>query len=196
MFTGLVTAQGSITRITRGDDWHMTIAVSSDALPRAMGDSISVNGICLTVVAFGAEDFSVTLSSETVRITTAQHWKEGDTVNLEPALALGDRLGGHIVSGHVDGIAEVVSVTPSGESAIWEFRAPKVLAKYIAAKGSVTLDGVSLTVNRAEGDQFSVMIIPHTASVTSFGAKKAGDSINLEVDMLARYVERLLQGAA
>lgn len=195
MFTGLVTAQGRITRITRGDDWHMTIAAAGD-VPRAMGDSISVNGICLTVTAFDADSFSVTLSSETVNVTTANGWREGDTVNLEPALALGDRLGGHIVSGHVDGIAQLLSVTPSGESAVWEFRAPATLAKYIAAKGSVTLDGVSLTVNRVEGDRFFVMVIPHTASVTTFGAKKAGDSVNLEVDMLARYVERLLQGAA
>lgn len=195
MFTGLVTAQGRIARITRGDDWQMTIAATGE-VPRALGDSICVNGVCLTVTTFDADSFSVTLSSETVNVTTAKDWHEGDTVNLEPALALGDRLGGHIVSGHVDGVAQVVSVMPSGESTVWEFRAPAALVKYIAAKGSVTLDGVSLTVNRVEGDRFFVMVIPHTASVTTFGGRKTGDSVNLEVDMLARYVERLLQGAA
>lgn len=194
MFTGIVTAQGSITRIERGDDWHMQIACGS--IPRALGDSIAVNGICLTVTAFDAASFCVTLSSETLRVTTAHAWQEGDTVNLEAALAMGDRLGGHIVSGHVDGVATILSVTPSGDSAVWEFAAPTALAKYIAGKGSVTLDGVSLTVNRVEGDRFTVMIIPHTSAVTTFGARKAGDGVNLEVDMLARYVERLLKGEA
>ena len=192
MFTGLVTAQGRITRITPGDDWHIDIAC--EGVPLALGASICVNGICLTATAFSAQHFSVTLSSETLRCTTAHTWREGDRVNLEPALTLSDRLGGHIVSGHVDGVAEIVSITPSGDSALWEFCAPAAVSKYIAAKGSITLDGVSLTVNQVEGELFRVMIIPHTAAVTGFGTKRAGDSVNLEVDMLARYVERLMQG--
>ncbi len=194
MFTGLVTHMGRITRLVREVDCHLTIACTD--LPLALGASISVNGICLTVTSFTDDSFDVTLSRETLERTTAGSWKEGTEVNLEPALAVGDRLGGHFVSGHIDGVADVVSITQAGESAVWEFRAPHPLMKYIAVKGSITLDGVSLTVNRVEHDRFFVMIIPHTSSVTGFGKLAAGNRVNLEVDMLARYVERLIQGEA
>jgi riboflavin synthase len=193
MFTGLVAALGTVTRITHeGNTCHMTIAVASDILPRSIGDSIAVNGICLTVTMTDNEYFTVTVSEETLRCTNAKDWLKDTQVNLEPALATGDRLGGHLVSGHVDGLAEILSITPAGECSIWQFRAPSSLAKYLAVKGSVTLDGISLTVNEVERSIFSVMIIPHTLNHTTFSQRKMGNLVNIEVDMIARYVERLL----
>lgn len=194
MFTGLVTARGRIARITPAGDTLMVIVPDDAAFPLSMGASIACNGICLTVVAIEDGAFHVQLSAETLRVTTAGDWREGDLLNLEPSLAVGDRLGGHFVSGHVDGLAHVERITPSGESHVWEFSAPAALMKFIAAKGSITLDGVSLTVNTVAADRFGVNIIPHTAQVTSFGTRREGAAINLEVDLLARYVARLQEG--
>ena len=187
MFTGLVTAQGTIERITATGD--LRVAVRDFAA--SLGASIAVNGICLTVTASDAHGFSAQLSPETRTRTTAQHWATGDAVNLEPSLRMGDELGGHLVSGHVDGVAEIISITESGNAWNFTFAAPSELMRFIAVKGSVTLDGVSLTVNEVSGDNFSVTIIPHTHNVTTFSQKKPGDAVNLEVDMLARYVDRL-----
>jgi riboflavin synthase len=193
MFTGLISAIGTITTITKnGDTYHMHIAVTADNLPRSIGDSIAVNGICLTVTATDVSSFTVTLSAETLRCTSAKDWTEGTSVNLEPALAAGDRLGGHFVSGHVDGLAEITAITPAGECSIWQFRAPQSLAHYLAVKGSVTLDGISLTVNEVQGCLFRVMIIPHTLTHTTLSQRKVGEFVNIEVDMIARYVERLM----
>lgn len=194
MFTGLIRTRGTIERIDQAGDVVMRIA-AQDALPFALGASIACNGICLTVTEFSERGFSVCLSQETLRCTTAKHWKTGDQINLEPALTMGDALGGHFVSGHVDGVARVLSRTPEGDSTVWEFEAPQELAKFIAPKGSVTLDGVSLTVNEVQGNRFRVNIIPHTAQVTGFGSLNAGDTVNLEIDLLARYVARLKECA-
>lgn len=190
MFTGLIRTQGTITAITQGGDTVMDITADS-ALPMALGASIACHGICLTVTAFEGARFTVSLSAETLNVTTAKQWQVGSRLNLEPSLAVGDAMGGHFVSGHVDGVGSVVRREPSGDSTIWEFEAPEALAKFIATKGSITIDGVSLTVNTVHGNRFAVNIIPHTAEVTSFGHLAVGDAVNLEIDMLARYVARL-----
>lgn len=195
MFTGLVSARGTIREIRQEGDTVMVIAPDDAAFPLSMGASIACNGICLTVVRIENGTFTVQLSAETLRVTTAGAWQTGDLLNLEPSLSVGDKLGGHFVSGHVDGLASVASITPSGDSHVWEFAAPASLMKFIAPKGSVTLDGVSLTVNAVEGERFRVNIIPHTAQVTSFGSHRVGSAINLEVDLLARYVARLQESA-
>ena len=156
-----------------------------------LGDSICVDGVCLTVAALGAASFHADVSGETLRVTTLGAKAAGARVNLEPALRAGDSLGGHWVSGHVDGIAEVLSTANDARSLRVEFAAPRPLARYIARKGSVTLDGVSLTVNEVDGVKFAVNLIPHTLEVTTLGALAAGARVNLEIDLLARYVERL-----
>lgn len=194
MFTGLITARGQLRQITQRGDTDMVIAAPA-GFPLSIGASIACNGICLTVVKIDGNDFTVQLSAETMRVTSAGQWREGALINLEPALAVGDRLGGHFVSGHVDGLATITSITPSGDSHVWEFEAPAALMKFIAPKGSVTLDGVALTVNEVSATGFTVNIIPHTAEVTSFGTHRAGERINLEVDLLARYVARLQESA-
>ncbi len=194
MFTGLVTARGEIRRIEQHGDVTMEIAAPA-ALPLSIGASIACDGICLTVVEILAGSFTVQLSAETLRCTNAGSWRIGTTINLEPSLAVGDRLGGHFVSGHVDGQAVAIHTEISGDSTVWTFEAPESLARFIAAKGSATLNGVSLTVNSVEKNLFSVNIIPHTASVTGFGHLKLLDKVNLEVDMLARYVARLQETA-
>jgi riboflavin synthase len=193
MFTGLVQDQGIITNIAHEGDMAVTIAPKGKRFSYAVGDSICCNGICLTVTEHTADNFTVVLSAETLAVTTAEHWLKGDSVNLEPSLAVGDKLGGHLVSGHVDSVVDAIHSETWGEATEWTFELPKALAKFVAAKGSVTIDGVSLTVNRVEEDMFCVMIIPHTQSVTRFGALKPGDKVNLEVDMLARYVARQLE---
>lgn len=198
MFTGLITDRGSVRRIapTGGDVVMEIAAASGDAFPLAMGASIACNGICLTVTEIkGAGVFCVTLSPETLRVTTAGKWREGDVMNLEPALAVGDRLGGHFVSGHVDGLAVALHKQEVSGSTEWLFEAPESLAKFIAPKGSITLDGVSLTVNSVEKNAFGVTIIPHTAQETGFGRLRLLEHLNLEVDMLARYVARLQECA-
>ena len=193
MFTGIITDIGRIAEIDdRRGDLRLTIETSFDLNDVALGASIASNGVCLTVIEKLPGAYRVDVSAETVAKTTVGDWKVGTAVNLERSLKLGDELGGHLVYGHVDGVIKVVSVTPDGDSHRWRFQAPPSLSRFIAAKGSVALNGVSLTVNEVEGDIFGVNIIPHTAQQTTFGQTAAGDSINLEVDMLARYVARLV----
>lgn len=196
MFTGLIQDQGVITRIDHQGDVRMTIAPKGRRFAYALGDSISCNGICLTVASLSDADFTVVLSAETMRVTTADAWIKGDVVNLEPSLAFGDKLGGHLVSGHVDAVTDAIHSEAWGDSREWTFHLPPSLAKFVAPKGSITIDGVSLTVNRVEEDMFSVMIIPHTAEMTRFATLKAGERVNLEIDMLARYVARQLEARA
>ena len=192
MFTGIIQAVGRVAAIERrGADARLHIA----GLPLpdgTLGESIAVSGVCLTAVAFSADGFVADVSAETLACTTLGDWTVGRAVNLERALAVGDRLGGHIVSGHVDGVGEVLSRRPDGRSERFALRAPPALARYIAAKGSITVDGVSLTVNTVAGAEFGVNIVPHTLAHTSLDALRAGSRVNLEVDLLARYLERLL----
>ena len=197
MFTGIITALGTVRAITplgQGKDMRLVIATPwTDMGSVAIGASIACCGCCLTVVELGSDWFAVDASAETLACTTLGRWKIGTRVNLERSLRLGDELGGHIVSGHVDGLGQAVSATPENASTRWRFQVPHDLARFIAAKGSVAIDGISLTVNEVEGDTFGVNIIPHTASVTSFGFLAPGDAVNLEIDMLARYVARLAE---
>ncbi len=194
MFTGIVTDVGTVRHIEKRGDTHVVIATHYDVRDIDIGASIACSGICLTVADKGANSdrwFAVTASNETVSKTTIAKWKEGQPLNLERPLRLGDELGGHIVVGHIDGLAEIVGVATEGESKRLVFSAAKDLLRFIAPKGSVALDGVSLTVNELEGARFGVNIIPHTLKVTTFGAARKGTKVNLEVDLLARYVARL-----
>lgn len=198
MFTGIVTALGTVREVQPiggGHDLRLVIGTAPDFLagptPAALGASIACSGVCLTVVHLAADAFSVDCSAETVSKTTVGSWTPGTRVNLERALRMGDELGGHLVAGHVDGLGEVVSATPENASVRWRFRVPPTIAPYIAPKGSVAIDGVSLTVNEVDGDVFGVNIIPHTSSVTTFGTLQPGDRVNIEADMMARYVARL-----
>ena len=194
MFTGIVTAIGRVMRSEpRGGDLRLTIvAPDFDASDVAPGDSIAVSGCCLTMVAPEGDALAFDVSNETLSLTTLGGLKLGDRVNLEPALRLSDRLGGHLVSGHVDGVGTIVSIEPDARSQRWTIEGPRVLMRYIAAKGSVCVDGVSLTVNEIDGDRFGVNLIPHTVAATTFGDRGLGDRVNLEVDLLARYIERML----
>ncbi len=197
MFTGIVTDVGQVRHIEKRGDTHIVIATQYDVSAIDVGASIACSGACMTVVDKGnAKDrwFAVTASGETLARTTLGDWKIGDPVNLERPMRVGDELGGHIVSGHVDDVAEIVSILPDGESTRMIFQAPVPLARFIASKGSVALDGVSLTVNEVEGTRFGVNIIPHTFEVTTFGRAKPGKKVNLEVDLFARYVARLVKG--
>jgi riboflavin synthase len=197
MFTGIVTDIGEVVAVhARADNLRrLKIACGYDRAGIADGASIACNGVCLTVAAAGAEDertwFSVDAAAETLAVTTAALWRRGTRLNLERALKVGDELGGHLVAGHVDGIAALIARDDLEDMARLVFRAPAPLSRFIAAKGSVALDGVSLTVNEVAGDEFSVLIIPHTLAVTTLGASSAGDPVNLEVDLMARYVARL-----
>jgi riboflavin synthase len=198
MFTGIIQEIGAIQRIEActgtgaAEDRRIEVSFATIARERLnLGDSICVDGVCLTVTALGASSFHADVSGETLRVTTLGAKAEGARVNLEPALRAGDSLGGHWVSGHVDGVAEVLSTANDSRSLRVEFAAPRPLARYIARKGSVTLDGVSLTVNEVDGVKFAVNLIPHTLEVTTLGALAAGARVNLEIDLLARYVERL-----
>ena len=197
MFTGIVSALGivrSIVPMGQGADMRVVIAAPwPDISSIAMGASIACAGCCLTVVELGADFFAVDASAETLSKSTLGNWKPGTRVNLERALKVGDELGGHIVSGHVDGVGTAVSATPENGSVRWRFHVPTELAKFIAPKGSVAIEGVSLTVNEVNGQEFGVNIIPHTASVTGFATLQAGDPVNIEIDMLARYVARLAE---
>jgi len=192
MFTGIITDQGVVREISGQGDVLFKIGTAYDTKTIEIGASIAHNGVCLTVIETGPDWYSIQASAETLNLTTMGEWKTGRKVNLERALKVGDELGGHIVSGHVDGIATIVEIRPENESVRMVFEVPESLAKFVAAKGSVALDGVSLTVNHVEGRKFGVNIIPHTQSVTSFGAYQAGDRVNMEIDMLARYVARLI----
>jgi riboflavin synthase len=197
MFTGIVTALGTLREVQPiggGHDMRLVIGVAPEFLEgAALGCSIACSGVCLTAVELAADSFCVDASAETLSKTTLGRWRAGTRVNLERSLKLGDELGGHLVAGHVDGVAEVLSATPENASVRWRFRAPRHLAPLIAAKGSIALDGVSLTVNEVDGAEFGVNIIPHTAAVTSFGTLQPGDLVNIEVDTLARYVARLME---
>jgi riboflavin synthase len=191
MFTGIITDIGHVRAVDHRGDLHARIATAYDTSGIDIGASIACNGVCLTVTATGEDWFDVSISAETLSKSTLGGWAEGAAVNLERALKVGDELGGHIVSGHVDGVAEIVATRDEGESTRYTFRAPGDLARFIAPKGSVALDGTSLTVNEVDGAEFGVNIIPHTKEVTTWGALKAGDRVNLEVDTMARYVARL-----
>lgn len=195
MFTGIVTGLGTVREIhplAAAADMRLVIATPwPDTAAIPLGASIACSGCCLTAVALGPDWFAVDASAETLAKTTLGTWQVGTKVNLERPLRVGDELGGHIVSGHVDGVGEVLSATPDHGSTRWRFRVPGPLARYIAAKGSVAVNGVSLTVNEVEGDVFGVNVIPHTATVTSFGQLRPGDAVNIEIDTVARYVARL-----
>ena len=192
MFTGIITDVGRVRSIERSGDTRFTIETVFDMETVPIGASIANNGVCLTVVDKGPGWFAVQASGETLSKTTLGGWAEGTRVNLERALKMGDELGGHIVSGHVDGVATVVEVRPEGDSVRLTFEAPAELERFVAPKGSVALDGVSLTVNEVDGRRFGVNIIPHTQVATTFGQLKPGCSVNMEIDMLARYVARLV----
>ncbi len=191
MFTGIIQAVGQIQHIERhGDDVRLTIRSGTlDMRDVAQGDSIAVSGVCLTVVEHDAASFQVHVSAETLRCTAGL--AAPGEVNLEKALRLADRLGGHLVSGHVDGMGEVIRFAPAGDCMQLEIRAPHALSRYIAVKGSITVDGVSLTTNTVSGDEFSINLIPHTLEVTTLKTLQAGSNVNLEVDLIARYVERM-----
>lgn len=191
MFTGIITDQGEIRDLEQRGDLRARIGCHYDMDGVDMGASIACDGVCLTVVAMGTDWFDVDVSAETVSKTNLDTWAKGRTVNLERALKVGDELGGHIVSGHVDGVAEVISVKDEGDSTRVTLRAPKALARFIAPKGSVALNGTSLTVNEVEGCDFGINFIPHTKEVTTWGRVAVGDRVNLEIDTLARYVARL-----
>lgn len=191
MFTGIVTDMGRVRKVEQtARDRRYEIETAWDTAGIDLGASVSHAGCCLTVTEKGPGWFAVEVSGETLSKTTLGDWKAGDRVNLERASRLGDELGGHIVSGHVDGLGRVLSVTPEGGSRRIEIEAPAPLHRYIAAKGSITVDGVSLTVNAVDGRTFGVNIIPHTWENTTLGELKAGDPVNLEIDMLARYLAR------
>ncbi len=191
MFTGIVTDMGRVRKVEQtARDRRYEIETVWDTAGIDLGASVSHAGCCLTVTEKGPGWFAVEVSGETLSKTTLGDWKAGDRINLERASRLGDELGGHIVSGHVDGLGRVLSVTPEGGSRRIQIEAPAPLHRYIAAKGSITVDGVSLTVNTVEGQAFGVNIIPHTWENTTLGGLKAGDPVNLEIDMLARYLAR------
>lgn len=192
MFTGIVTDLGRVRRVRTGGDTRIEIATGYDTTAIAIGASIACSGTCLTVVDKGPGWFAADVSAETLACTTLGGWKEGSLVNLERPLKPTDELGGHLVSGHVDGVGQVRDVRPEGESKRFTFEAPPALMRYIAAKGSVAIDGVSLTVNEVDGAGFGVNIIPHTQLKTTFGTMAPGTRVNLEIDLVARYVARLL----
>ena len=191
MFTGIITDIGRVVALERRGDLRARIATGYDTDTIDIGASIACDGVCLTVVALGPDWFEVDVSAETVSKTNLSGWEDARPINLERALKVGDELGGHIVSGHVDGLAEVVGKRNEGDSTRLTLRAPAELAGFIAPKGSVALNGTSLTVNEVEGVEFGVNLIPHTKTVTTWGDVRAGDRINIEIDTLARYVARL-----
>ena len=198
MFTGIITAQGEVRSIAHaGDsqDMRVTIATPPDFLAAqggtAIGASIACSGCCLTATALGQDWFAVDVSGESVSRTTLGGWAPGTRINLERALRLGDELGGHMVSGHVDGLGEITAIAPEQGSLRIGVRVPAPLHRYIAAKGSVAIDGISLTVNEVDGQDFGVNVIPHTAEHTTLGLRRPGDAVHIEIDMLARYVARL-----
>lgn len=193
MFTGIVTDMGRLRMLEQHGDLKARIACSYDMSGVDIGASIACDGVCLTVIDRAEDWFDVQISAETVSKTNLDTWAEGRTVNLERALRVGDELGGHIVSGHVDGVAQVIGLRDQGDSTRVTFRAPSDLARFIAPKGSVALNGTSLTVNEVDGDTFGVNMIPHTKQVTTWGRVAEGDRVNLEIDTLARYVARLAE---
>jgi riboflavin synthase len=194
MFTGIVTDVGTISAVEeRNDVRRITIGTAYDTTTIAIGASINCAGVCLTVVALGAHAFDVEAAPETLAVTNAQDWRVGTRLNLERALRVGDELGGHLVSGHVDGLALILDRQDLGETTRFTFEAPAALAKFIAPKGSVSLDGTSLTVNGVDHERFDCLLIPHTLAVTTWGERQRGDRVHLEVDTVARYVARLVE---
>jgi len=193
MFTGIVTDVGTISELEQQGDLRARIKTAYDTTGIDIGASIASDGVCLTVIALGDDWYDVQISAETVSKTNLDSWTVGKRVNLERALKVGDELGGHIVSGHVDGVAEVVAMQDEGDSTRVTLRAPRELARFIAPKGSVALNGTSLTVNDVEGCDFGINFIPHTKDVTTWGDVRVGDKVNLEIDTLARYVARLAE---
>ncbi len=201
MFTGIITDIGRIEGVEQRGDTQFTISSGYEASGIALGASICCAGCCLTVTSVAANRqggslFTVDVSAESLSRTTLGHWRKGTRINLERALKAGDELGGHIVSGHVDGTAKIISIDDEGDSRRFVFHAPDDLARFIAPKGSVCLDGTSLTVNEVDGFHFGTNLIPHTLSVTCWGNAQVGDSVNLEIDMLARYVARLKESVS
>lgn len=195
MFTGITAALGSIRRLTRrGEDALLEIETSLDLEDVRIGDSIAVSGACLTVTAKAGRVFTADVSAETLSRTTLKNLKAGERVNLEKALRVGDRLGGHIVLGHVDGVGEIVEKTLHSGSLVFGFETDPGICRYVVSKGSITVDGISLTVNRCEKNRFYVNVIPHTTAATTLGFKKTGDEVNIETDILARYLEKWVTG--
>ena len=198
MFTGIIEGVGRLATLEhRGGDVRLTIDVGSLPFEAVqLGESIAVNGVCLTVIEFDARSFAADASNETLALTTLGALAVGDAVNLERAMRPTDRLGGHLVSGHVDGLGRVERIEPDARAQRWRFAAPAPLLRYIAKKGSICVDGVSLTVNEVDDAGFEVALIPHTVAHTRFAHTNVGDAVNLEIDLVARYVERLLAGRA
>lgn len=192
MFTGIISDVGRVRAVTPGGDTGFAVASTYDTRAIAIGASIACAGVCLTVIETGEGWFAVQVSAETLRRTTLAAWRPGTTINLERALKLGDELGGHILTGHVDAVAEIVGRRPEGDSLRFTVEVPAPFERAIAPKGAVALDGVSLTVNEVDGRRFGVNVIPHTQAKTTFGAAAIGDRVNLEIDVLARYVARLI----
>ena len=196
MFTGIIESVGRVLATERvGGDLRLRIGFGAlDTSGIVLGESIAVSGVCLTVVAFDADGFTADVSKETLSLTTIGELKAGDAVNLERAMRADSRFGGHVVAGHVDGLGRVLSISEDARSQRWRFAAPAKLLRYIAVKGSITVDGVSLTVNAVDDEGFEVNLVPHTVANTAFSNTAIGDAVNLEVDLIARYVERLLSG--
>jgi riboflavin synthase len=194
MFTGIVEGVGRIAALeAHGGDVRLRVEAGTLAFEHVqLGESIAVNGVCLTVIEFDAASFAADASNETLSLTTLGRLQVGAPVNLERAMRPTDRLGGHLVSGHVDGVGKVLSIAEDARAQRWRFAAPKPLLRYIAKKGSICVDGVSLTVNEVDDEGFEVALIPHTVAQTAFAQSKVGDNVNLEIDLVARYVERLL----
>jgi riboflavin synthase len=195
MFTGIVTDIGEVLALDQQGDLRARIGTRYDTQRIDIGASIACEGVCLTVIALGPQWFDVQISAETVSKTNISGWKTGSRINLERALKVGDELGGHIVSGHIDGVADVVGTREEGDSLRVSLRAARDLARFIAPKGSVALNGTSLTVNEVDGAEFGINFIPHTRKVTTWGVVAVGDKVNLEVDTMARYVARLREWA-
>ncbi|MBR9843860.1 MAG: riboflavin synthase [Rhodobacteraceae bacterium] len=193
MFTGIITDIGEVRALEKRGDLRARIGTGYDTGTIDLGASIASDGVCLTVIEIGPDWYDVEISAETVSKTNLGDWEIGKRVNLERALKVGDELGGHIVSGHVDGVADIVAMSDEGDSTRVTLRAPETLAKFIAPKGSVALNGTSLTVNEVNGCDFGINFIPHTKDATTWGAAKVGDRVNLEIDTLARYVARLAE---
>ena len=191
MFTGIITDLGQLAKLEKWGDLRATVRTGYDISTIEIGASIACNGVCLTVIALGQDSFDVEISAETVSKTNVSNWVSGSRINLERALKLGDELGGHIVSGHVDGVALVKLVEEEGDSTRVVLEAPDALARFVAPKGSVALNGTSLTVNEVDGKLFGINFIPHTKKVTTWGDVVVGDLVNIEIDTLARYVARL-----
>ncbi len=193
MFTGIITDVGRVRTVNKMGDWRFVIETTFDTATLDLGASVCCAGVCLTVVETGVDWFAVNVSTETRSMTTLETWETGTRINLERSLKMGDEMGGHMVSGHVDGVATLDFSTSEGGSQRMSFRLPDVLARFVATKGSITINGVSLTVNDVDQQRFHVNIIPHTQNVTTLGDLAPGDRVNLEIDMLARYVARLTE---